>query len=287
MEDENFNKYISLQEAAKFCKYSQDYLSLRARQGKLQALKMGRNWVTTEKWLNEYLEKVEEYNNNNLKDKLKIKKFIFPPENLPVEILEQEKVLGQFKFGLPLKKISRILQPKYALTIVLTFLLLFTVGLYGRNSFKNVYEDLEIYTYNISYQTADAEKGSAGLLKEYTRWLGNQILNTGRKLANVYNDVNDFIEERIYQGYKILARFFGEPEKIVEEKSIPSPDKEGMIVVPSTDDDEKIKNKIKDSFSDEVKVEPKDEVSGFITPVFRKIEGDKYLYILVPFQNNN
>jgi len=48
-------KYISLQEASKLCSYSQDYLSLRARQGKLKAIKKGRNWTTTRQWLNQYV----------------------------------------------------------------------------------------------------------------------------------------------------------------------------------------------------------------------------------------
>ena len=47
-------KYVSLAEAAKHSSYSQDYLSLRARQGKLKAVKQGRNWVTTLEWLEEY-----------------------------------------------------------------------------------------------------------------------------------------------------------------------------------------------------------------------------------------
>ncbi|MGB0757446.1 MAG: beta strand repeat-containing protein, partial [Patescibacteria group bacterium] len=49
-------EFISLADAAKFCAYSQDYLSLRARQGKLRAEKHGRNWVTTKEWLWEYLD---------------------------------------------------------------------------------------------------------------------------------------------------------------------------------------------------------------------------------------
>lgn len=52
--DSNKN-YISLREAAKYCSYSQDYLKLRARQGKFKAIKIGRNWVTTKEWLAEYL----------------------------------------------------------------------------------------------------------------------------------------------------------------------------------------------------------------------------------------
>ena len=58
----NSENYISLQEATKYCNYSQEYLSLRARKGKLRALKFGRNWVTKKEWLNEYLDKIKEYN---------------------------------------------------------------------------------------------------------------------------------------------------------------------------------------------------------------------------------
>ena len=72
-------EYISLQEATEYCDYSQEYLSLRVRQGKLKAVKFGRNWVTKKEWLNEYLQKIEEYNNN-----FKIKKVAFP-KNLPIE----------------------------------------------------------------------------------------------------------------------------------------------------------------------------------------------------------
>ena len=62
---EEQTEFISLQEAANYCKiYSQEYLSLRARQGKLQAIKMGRNWVTTKQWVDEYLAQVNDYNNN-------------------------------------------------------------------------------------------------------------------------------------------------------------------------------------------------------------------------------
>lgn len=50
--------YISLKEATKYCNYSQDYLKLRAWQGKLKAVKIGRNWTTTKKWLQDYLTKI-------------------------------------------------------------------------------------------------------------------------------------------------------------------------------------------------------------------------------------
>jgi len=61
-------KYISLQNATKFCKYSQEYLSLRARQGKLKAEKIGRNWMTTKKWLKEYIKHIRIHENNGQKE---------------------------------------------------------------------------------------------------------------------------------------------------------------------------------------------------------------------------
>ncbi|MDO8743418.1 MAG: hypothetical protein Q7J30_02620, partial [Candidatus Azambacteria bacterium] len=64
MEKNDLENYISLQDATKFCKHSQEYLSLRVRQGKMKAVKFGRNWVTKKEWLEEYLKKVEEYNNH-------------------------------------------------------------------------------------------------------------------------------------------------------------------------------------------------------------------------------
>jgi len=50
---------------------------LRARAKKLQAVKIGRNWVTTKEWLNEYTGGIEKFKNG---------KQVLPPENLPIEI---------------------------------------------------------------------------------------------------------------------------------------------------------------------------------------------------------
>lgn len=49
---------LPLREAAKLTPYSQDYLSLLARTGKLEAMKHGRNWVTTRQALAAYMQSV-------------------------------------------------------------------------------------------------------------------------------------------------------------------------------------------------------------------------------------
>lgn len=58
---ENRDKYVSLAEGAEYSGYSQDYLRFRIRQGKLRGAKIGRNWLTTTEWLDEYLQKVADY----------------------------------------------------------------------------------------------------------------------------------------------------------------------------------------------------------------------------------
>lgn len=61
---------------------------------------------------------------------------------------------------------------------------------------------------------------------------------------------------------------------------------EGLAVVPSSgsvSQDEVIKKKIQDSFSDEVIVKPdKDGVSGIVKPVFKKANNQDFVYVMVP-----
>ena len=52
-------RYISLSEAAKVYGCTQKHLNLMARQGKLKAVKIGRNWMTTFRWLKDYTEQIE------------------------------------------------------------------------------------------------------------------------------------------------------------------------------------------------------------------------------------
>ena len=62
MEEKNNNKnYITLVEAAKLCSYSEPYLRLRARQGKLKSIKLGKKWMTTASWLDDYGLRVQEW----------------------------------------------------------------------------------------------------------------------------------------------------------------------------------------------------------------------------------
>ena len=47
--------FINLMEAAKYCEYSQEYLSLLARKGRIAAVKINKNWMTTREAIEEYI----------------------------------------------------------------------------------------------------------------------------------------------------------------------------------------------------------------------------------------
>ena len=70
MNDSNIN-YISLSEAAKLTNYSQDYISLLCRQKKLKGTKIGRNWVTTKEWVENYINKTNGSGENIIPVKIK------------------------------------------------------------------------------------------------------------------------------------------------------------------------------------------------------------------------
>ena len=82
---EDKKEYLSLSEAARTCPYSQEYLSLRARKGKLKAIKLGRNWVTRQEWVDEYVVKMQDYRKelNNRIEKKEFEQFV--PQTKGVE----------------------------------------------------------------------------------------------------------------------------------------------------------------------------------------------------------
>jgi hypothetical protein len=134
--------YISLGEAAKLCDYTQEYLSLRARQGKLKAIKLGRNWVTTKDWLDDYAQRATEYNNVNGNGKTKEKKASFPPEDLPIGELQFRKAGFKDRFyelRFNLKPEIQNIRP--ALVAALAISLIMAGGIFGKGSLTQVYDD--------------------------------------------------------------------------------------------------------------------------------------------------
>lgn len=94
MSDSENKNLISLEEATKFCNYSQEYLSLRARRKKLKSVKVGRVWMTTKEWLGDYLSRVEEYKNymeeKRMKKNIVLETAAAPDANNPLIKIERK-----------------------------------------------------------------------------------------------------------------------------------------------------------------------------------------------------
>jgi len=86
-------KFIPLSEAAKRSGYTPEHLNLSARKGKLPAQKIGRNWYTTEEWLDAFLNLTLEKKNGekNISIAAEVEKVSPEEKNAAQEIAKQEK----------------------------------------------------------------------------------------------------------------------------------------------------------------------------------------------------
>lgn len=70
MNDLDSNKYISLKTAAELYGYTRDHLGLMIRQRKLNGIKLGSYYVTTDEWMTGYIKDFAALNHPTLKNKL-------------------------------------------------------------------------------------------------------------------------------------------------------------------------------------------------------------------------
>lgn len=72
----NLKKYLSLKAAGQLYGYTRDHLGLMIRLGKLNGIKLGSYYVTTNEWMNEYIRKFANPKHPTLKNKLSNKLFL-------------------------------------------------------------------------------------------------------------------------------------------------------------------------------------------------------------------
>ncbi len=371
--------YISLSEAAKYSgRYSQEYLSLRARQGKLKAVKIGRNWVTTKKWVDEYIKRVEEYKSQisdrkklaipgKTQKKQEIKKEITKPTLTPTFTSTPS-----FHPGCR----ARVIAIVCALVFVFSSIglvfgypyyspVLKSAGDFIKESTTELATNIENFLSDIEETIALVEDNISGGVSDFTIDIPNPVEEYGKALKqgtvrfvsqatfkskgfiaeisqglndtlikpvkNFFVDLSDRFSQYVSYGIQALKKFgkrfpktiqgIGEsinqltknfvriilynlsrpfrlsyqfithlwqrPEEGTSQKKLlPKLKKEGLVVIPSAgrgkQELDEIKESIKASFSDEVRVIPEDENSGIIVPIFREREGQEYIYLMVP-----
>jgi len=222
-------EYISLQEATKYCKYSQEYLSLRARQGKLKSVKFGQSWVTTRQWLEEYVTKSEEYNKDRKKRALKNKKTNSSAE----KILNKKNIVPS---GLPIEKKPLL---RFGFVFFLVFVLLIASVVFGKESFGYVSRNLSLFVLDFSqgfdigftnfdsaikikkdeflkvtaYYT-DSNFNKVELFREYNKWIIAIIKYS-------YSTINNLVEKKTLQIGQKLENLIADLGEIFL-KSVPS-----------------------------------------------------------------
>jgi hypothetical protein len=140
---EEASNYIPLAEAAKGTPYSQEYLSLLVRKGRIAGKKLGRNWFTTNADVGGYiaeqeqslLEKVGKNNLLPISDKISDDGKYEPKNDYSASLVipeERKTIAVRFKY---LGSITGVVKESIlATTLFVTF---FAVGVFGMNLANN------------------------------------------------------------------------------------------------------------------------------------------------------
>ncbi len=312
--------FISLRDAALTCGHSQEYLNLLACKGYLKAVKIGRNWVTTQEWLQNYSQRVMKKKTHSTQDRAPMliaevpvsgkpaPKNVaqkIPPKNLPAKSSSQH-----FALSLPTNRFAA-----FACFIIFSIVLMsvmlfsqeeiltagFVAGIsrvampqemirfsdFGTRS-KNLFASLE--------QAVQKTKDFfSGVWRRNFAGIFNFLFRGKTEIVKISETELPAIDKTVLQNSAdvLEGNLLGDAWQRMDEfraefglsiKNDAETAGRGMVVVPLSGDgdEELIKAKIQESFSDEITIDPTDENSGIITPRFKDRDGGGYMYMMVP-----
>ena len=250
-------KFISSKDASDLSGYSRDYIGQLVREKKLEAKMVGRLWFISLLSLEKHLNKI---------------KIPLVAEEPPTEVYQYEteeiKKISYPAFTLNLK--TRI-SPFYQLKRTMVAAVIAITLIFGAN----------IAHYELKKNTfAEGEPNI----------LASASLLSASAFDSFAIDLYQYVNGKFLGAQKFFARLFGVSRLAYQtpiETPLPQTSPLGVVVVPKTADNEETLDRIKNSFSDKVDVSKNpDGISGIITPVFKKVSGDEYLYVLVPVKEN-
>ncbi len=272
-------KFISSKEASDFSGYSRDYIGQLVRENKLEGKLVGRLWFISLPSLENHLEK----QNGKVEEKVlerpvtaqkpeeKISKYEREIVSSLPQIPQKEKVT-QFdrKISYPVYSQRKIISPFSHLKRVGIGALVAIVLVLGA----------QVVHYNLNKEKIAQNSQSI---------LASASVVSTSSFESFALDWYKFINGKFIGVHKFFAGIFGSnkfayvPTK-TESKGTP----QGVVVVPKDAEGQATIDRIKDSFSDKVGVTKNaDGVTGLITPEFKKVGGDEYLYVLVPVKDKN
>jgi len=166
-----------LSEAAKIAGFTPEYLNILARQKKLQAMKIGRNWFTTQGWLNDFFHPKLKTAETVLEEETKTG----PEMNVPPESANLEKEpVANYENRLLQKEPARWWQSSRVFSLTVIVILIF----FGTLQTIRVKQNLDNNNSGVinQIQTETGKIETLGTEEQQGRVLGTQTENNGRVL---------------------------------------------------------------------------------------------------------
>lgn len=316
-------KYISLKKASESVPYSQDYLSLRARQGRLKAIKKGRNWVTTDEWLREYIISISW---ENKRSSFQAENGLMCPRSKSAVKFELSKIIHQktpayvtWLAGLVLLISAGVLTASHQTTFKTAFLRLSDTlntklyPFYSNADHDFILEELEPFDRvgQIAGQTTTAV-ANPNKISFFTNLIAAFQIKARYALKTLIFwakvSLNDYRVFFIHMGNILESWFINEktelltwpsenivklPKHVARDEVVTNDNGnavrpvKGVVVAPAEHEDE-LKKEIAAAFSDEVNIELDETgASGIIKPIFREPSEQAYFYMLVPIDQES
>ncbi|MFZ3020018.1 MAG: helix-turn-helix domain-containing protein [Minisyncoccia bacterium] len=287
-------KFISSKEASDISGYSRDYIGQLVRKSALEAKMVGRLWYVSKPSLEKHIQKqavkdevvtVKEQEVSRVQEvKSQISKYqkedsVFIP-NLPKkEILKPAFEDKNFVYVLDQisKPEPKIIYPAISPVKIKSPFVYFK---------KIIAVSAVVIAIVFGASVISFEFSSKEVAKNNPEVLVSASVLSGSAVQNFAKNWYTYVNNKFIGAGKFFASLFGAQQlAYVPEQT--KPVTQGMVVMPSTPENQQTIEHIKSSFSDKVGVSQNaDGVTGVITPVFKKVSGDEYLYVLVPVKGN-
>lgn len=256
--------YMASSSAAKKVGYTSDYVGQLCRGGKVDAMRVGRAWFVDVASLSAYITSgdVPVLRHTSVSEKEKLSQSA-SSESVPSD--------GTFRNHLPV-----FIESFFAVVVCGVLFVMGVQILSGRvpTTFPIVLNDVVAFTeYSISKDVSVTGTLSASMAQ----------IRLGERIAYAtYRGITDFVfgvrlafAHMLYGTLSLIG--FSSPDGTISEHV--------MVVVPAAvnkTDNEMMKEKIRQSFSDPVNVVVDEDGTGIITPIFKSGKDDEYMFVMVP-----
>jgi len=295
-------KYISSKEASDISGYSRDYIGQLVRKNAVDAKMVGRLWYVSSQSLEKHIQKqsgkgseiniskpqiAEEKNavSSNISKYQKEEAILLPKvakKELIVHSPKKEKILEDSNFVYVLEPLpeqsAKVSYPTFSpKKTYSSFYHLKKTALVGFIAIVLIF----------GASVISFEFSSSGVSKNNPDVLASASVLSSSSLEGFALDWYRYVNGKFIGVQKFFASLFGTTQLAYAPLQQTKPVTQGMVVMPNTPTNQQTVEHIKNSFSDKVGVSQNpDGVSGVITPVFQKVSGDEYLYVLVPVKPN-